>query len=73
MVEGDAGVDRMLFNGSAANEIFTVSANGSRVRFDRNVGNIVMDLEGVESIDLNALGGSDSVVMNNPAGNRRRR
>ena len=30
MVEGQDGTDTMLFNGSAANEIFDVSANGGR-------------------------------------------
>ena len=33
----------------AAAEIFEVSANGGRVRFTRNLGNIVMDLDDVES------------------------
>jgi Ca2+-binding RTX toxin-like protein len=58
----------MLFNGSAIGEIFEVSANGSRVRFTRNIGTIVMDLNDVESIDLNALGGTDTAIVNNLAG-----
>ncbi len=49
----------MLFNGSAGNEIFDVSANGGRLRFTRNLGNIVMDMNDVEKVDLNALGGVD--------------
>lgn len=68
VVEGQAGTDRMLFNGANINEIFDASANGSRVRFTRNVGNIVMDLNGVEGIDLNALGGADTVTVNNLTG-----
>jgi Ca2+-binding RTX toxin-like protein len=67
-VEGQDGTDTMLFNGSAANEIFEASANGSRVRFTRNVGNIVMDLDDVEAIDLNALGGADTVVIHDLSG-----
>ena len=39
----------MLFNGSAGAEIFEASANGERVRFTRNLGNIVMDLNDVET------------------------
>ena len=58
----------MLFNGSGANEIFDVSANGGRVRFTRNVGNIVMDLNDVERIDLNALGGTDTITVNDLTG-----
>ncbi|WP_254508373.1 beta strand repeat-containing protein [Anatilimnocola floriformis] len=67
-VEGGDGNDVMLFNGSAAAEIFDVSANGERVRFTRNVGNIVMDLNDIERLDLNALGGVDSLLVNNLAG-----
>ena len=58
----------MLFNGSAGNEIFDVSANGGRVRFTRNLGNIVMDLNDVERIDLNALGGTDTITVNDLTG-----
>jgi Ca2+-binding RTX toxin-like protein len=64
VVEGRDGTDRMLFNGSAGSEIFAASANGGRVLFTRNLGNIVMDLNDVERIDLNALGGTDTVTVN---------
>jgi len=68
VVEGQDGTDRMLFNGSAGNEIFEASANGERVRFTRNLGTIVMDLNDVERIDLNTLGGTDTTIINNLAG-----
>ncbi len=68
VVEGQAGIDTMLFNGANVGEIFEVSANGERVRFTRNVGNIVMDLNDVERIKLNALGGSDTVTVNDLSG-----
>jgi len=67
-VEGQDGTDTMLFNGSAGAEEFTASANGSRVLFTRNLGNIVMDLNDVEVIDLNALGNTDSVIVNDLSG-----
>jgi Ca2+-binding RTX toxin-like protein len=63
-VEGQDGLDTMLFNGSAGSEIFEASANGGRTRFTRNLGNIVMDLDDVEEITLNALGGTDTVIVN---------
>src|SRR6266699_2247483 len=44
VVEGQAGNDTMLFNGANASENIDLSANGSRLRFTRDVGNIVMDL-----------------------------
>ncbi len=68
VVEGQAGTDTMLFNGSAANEIFEASANGSRLRFTRNVANIVMDTDDVEIVDLNALAGSDALTVNDLSG-----
>lgn len=68
IVEGQDGRDRMLFNGSAGSEVFDVSANGGRVRFTRNLGNIVMDLNDVEAIDLNTLGGTDTTTVNDMSG-----
>jgi Ca2+-binding RTX toxin-like protein len=67
-VEGQDGTDTMLFNGSGGDEIFEASANGQRVRFTRNAGNIVMDLNDVEVIDLNALGGVDKTTVNDVSG-----
>ena len=68
IIEGQAGTDTLLFNGSAGAEIFDASANGARVRFTRNLGNIVMDLNDVELLDLNALGGIDMVTVNDLSG-----
>ena len=68
VVEGQDGIDTMLFNGSAGAENFVASANGGRVRFTRNVGNIVMDLNDVERTDLNALGGVDSLTVGDLSG-----
>ena len=67
-VEGQDGTDTLLFNGSAGAEIFEASANGGRALFTRNLGNIVMDLDDVESIDLNALGGADTLTVNDLSG-----
>jgi Ca2+-binding RTX toxin-like protein len=68
IVEGQDGTDTLLFNGSAGDEIFAASANGGRVLFTRNLGNIVMDLNDVERIDLNALGGADKITVNDLTG-----
>jgi Ca2+-binding RTX toxin-like protein len=67
-VEGQGGVDRMLFFGSNASENFDISANGPRVRFFRDVGNVTMDLNGIEQIVLRTLGGADNVVVNDLTG-----
>jgi Ca2+-binding RTX toxin-like protein len=67
-VEGQGGRDTMIFNGSGGDELFDTSANGSRVRFFRSAGTITMDLNGVEQIDVNALGGIDTMVVNDVSG-----
>jgi Ca2+-binding RTX toxin-like protein len=68
--DGDEGADTMLFNGAGVAESFDVSANGERVRFFRDVANITMDLNDIEFIDVQALGGADSAVLNNVSGTR---
>jgi Ca2+-binding RTX toxin-like protein len=63
VVEGQAGSDVLRFNGSSGAEIFDVAASGGRVRFARNLGNVVLDLDGVERLEVNALGNADTVVV----------
>ncbi len=67
-IEGQDGADTMLFFGSNAAENIDVVANGGRVLFLRNVANVTMDLDDVESIDFQALGGADNVVVGDLSG-----
>ena len=57
-----------MFNGSGGDENFDLSANGQRFRFFRNLGNITMDTDEVERVDLNTLGGADNAVVNDLTG-----
>jgi Ca2+-binding RTX toxin-like protein len=68
LVEGQAGNDTMEFNGAAGNEAFVASAVAGRLRFTRDVGNIVMDVGGTETVDLRPLGGADTAVVNDLTG-----
>ena len=68
MVEGQAGTDTLVFNGANVNENIDISANGSRVRLFRDVGNVTMDLNGIEHIQLATLGGADTVTVNDLTG-----
>ena len=68
VVEGGSGTDTLVFNGSNANENMTLSANGSRTRLFRDVGNVTMDLNSMERIDINALGGADNITIDDLAG-----
>ena len=64
IVEGGADRDELRFNGSAGAEIFTASANGSRLLFTRNIGNIVIDADDLETLIVHALGGADTATVN---------
>jgi Ca2+-binding RTX toxin-like protein len=67
-VEGQDGFDTMLFNGANVNENIDFSANGTRLRLSRDVGNVVMDVNQVEQVNLNALGGADTITVNDLTG-----
>jgi Ca2+-binding RTX toxin-like protein len=67
-IEGRDGNDAMVFNGADAAEQVSLSADGERLTFFRNPGNITMDTRGVETVDFNALGGSDSVAVHDLTG-----
>jgi Ca2+-binding RTX toxin-like protein len=67
-VEGQAGHDTMQFNGANIAENIDLSANGERLRFVRNIGNIVMDINDVEQINFAALGGADMITINDLSG-----
>jgi len=67
-VEGQDGIDTLLFNGAGGAEQMDLSANGSRLRFFRTQGTITMDTAGVEGVHVNALGGADLVTVNDLSG-----
>ena len=73
VVEGQAGSDTLVFNGSGGNEIMAASAAFGRVEFTRNLGGIVMDLDGIEAIDVRALGGTDAITVTDMTGTDVRR
>ena len=68
VVEGGGGLDTLTFNGANVNEHIDISANGRRVRFFRDVANITMDVNDVEAINFNALGGADTVTVGDLTG-----
>jgi hypothetical protein len=67
-LEGQAGSDTMLFNGANAAEGITITPNGGRVLFFRNVANVLMDMNDVETIDFRALGGADTITLDDLSG-----
>lgn len=63
VLEGQAGADTLVFNASNVSESIDLAPNGNRLRLFRNIGNVTMDGNGLESVRVNALGGSDSITV----------
>ncbi|MBR0666616.1 calcium-binding protein [Roseomonas hellenica] len=68
VVEGQDGVDRLIFNGANIGESMDISANGGRARLFRDVAAVTMDLDDVERIDIAALGGADKFQVGDLSG-----
>jgi hypothetical protein len=68
-VEGERGFDTLDFNGAeAAAENMSLSAEGDRSIFLRDVATIRMDMGQVERLDLTTLGNTDTFTLNNMSG-----
>jgi hypothetical protein len=67
-VDGGNGADTLVFNGSNQNETFGVTANGTGWVLRRDPGNVRMDMQDVELLDLAALGGADAVRIGDLSG-----
>jgi len=61
VIDGGSGRDTMVFNGAGANEDVALTANGGRLTFFRNPASVTMDTDDVETVDFNALGGTDRI------------
>ena len=68
VVEGGGGTDTMAVAGANIGEQFTLSANGSRLRFTRDVASVTLDADDVERVELRTLGGADRITVNDLGG-----
>jgi Ca2+-binding RTX toxin-like protein len=62
-VDGGDGLDTLAFDGSPARERFDVTAAGSRARLVRDVGDLQIETDGVETLRIAALAGADSIAV----------
>ena len=67
-IDGQAGSDTLQFDGAGVNERIETFASGSHAALFRDVSSITMDLNSVERIELNALGGTDGVTIDDLTG-----
>jgi Ca2+-binding RTX toxin-like protein len=61
VIDGQAGFDTHEFNGSAGSEIISLAAGGNDVLLTRNLGNIVMNQDHVERVEILAANGTDTI------------
>jgi Ca2+-binding RTX toxin-like protein len=68
IVEGQSGFDTLRFDGSNVSEDMQLFANGGRAELTRDVGSVVMDLNGVERVAIVAHGGADTITVGDMTG-----
>jgi len=68
IVEGQIGLDTARVNGSAANESFTLSANGARLAVGRGLDSTLLDANSVEHVAAFPLGGADTIAAHTLTG-----
>ena len=67
-VDGGTGTDTLAFNGSSGNEKVDVTANAGHVRFARDLGTVVMDLNAIEVLNVKISAGTDTVNIGDLTG-----
>jgi Ca2+-binding RTX toxin-like protein len=67
-ITGQGGNNTLTFTGANVAENIALTANGSRLLLTRDVAAITLDVGGVQTINVNALGGADKVTINDLAG-----
>ena len=58
----------MVFNGANVAETMSLSASENHAVFLRSVASIRMDMDGIETFDLHALGAADTITVNDLRG-----
>jgi Ca2+-binding RTX toxin-like protein len=67
-LEGNDGTDTLAFHGSNAAEKIALTANGPRTQLTRDVGQIDMDFDGIETVDLTTQGSADTITAGDLSG-----
>src|SRR5262249_39279032 len=67
-IDGEAGFDVLTFRASNAAESVTIGANGGQAVLSSDLGNVTLNVDNVERIEVNGLGGADNVTVNDLTG-----
>jgi Ca2+-binding RTX toxin-like protein len=68
VIDGRLGNDTLQINGSNATENTAFTANGTRLRFSRDIAAIVLDVNAVERVTFVAQGGADTISFGDLTG-----
>jgi hypothetical protein len=63
VVDGQARHDVLFVFGTTDDEVFGLQPDGRAQRFTRDVGDVVMDVDGIEEIDPVVFGGADTIAL----------
>jgi Ca2+-binding RTX toxin-like protein len=69
-VAGQGGHDTLVFDGANIGEHIALTASGSDVTLTRDIASITMALQNIETVDLQLLGGADTVEVGDLSGTR---
>lgn len=67
-IAGGSGTDRLTFNASNASETIVLSGSAGHVVLTRDIGSVTLDVTGIETAEVNTLGGIDQVTVNDLSG-----
>lgn len=60
-IEGNGGLDMLVFNGNAGSEVYEITADGAGFELFRNLASVRMSVQGAEALLLSVGGGADTV------------
>jgi len=73
LILGQGTNNTLAFNGANVNEKISLFADGTHLRLTRDVANIVLDVGGIQTVNLRTLGGADTITVNDLSGTDVRR
>jgi Ca2+-binding RTX toxin-like protein len=67
-IDGGAGTDTLQFNGANVGEKISLTPNGPRLLFTRDIANVALDIGAVEHVNFVARGGADAIDVGDLSG-----
>jgi Ca2+-binding RTX toxin-like protein len=68
VVDGQAGLDALEFDGSDDSERIDLSASGGQLLVTRDLDNATLSVSGVERVNVTPVGGADTITVNDLSG-----